>query len=81
MKRPKTILENIPKEDIEQMKEAEKILKIEIYDGEYKQIPKTKAKADLWEQYYWGLNRATFHRTACQIKGDIHYHFVCRFNY
>ena len=32
MKRPKNIVENIPAEDLEQMKNAQKILKIEIYD-------------------------------------------------
>lgn len=78
MKRPKNIVENIPTEDLEQMKQAEKYIKIEIYDWEYKTIPKIKAKSDLWEQYFWGLNRATFHRTACQIKNDIHYHFILK---
>ena len=76
MERPKNIVENIPTEDLEQMKNAQKILKIEIYDWEYKTITKTKAKADLWEQYYRWLNRATFHRTACQEKNWIHYHFI-----
>ena len=78
MKRPKRIMEEIPSEDLEQMKRAERHIKIEIFGWEYKEIPRKQAKNELGEQYFRGLNRATFHRTACQIKDDIHYHFILK---
>ena len=55
MKRPKRILEEIPKEDLDIMKEANKMLTVEkSEDGEktYEPITKTQAKEELGEQYF-----------------------------
>lgn len=82
MKRPERIKKEIPAKDLEIMKEAEKMLKIEkSNDGQeiYKPITRTQAKKELGEQYFWGLERATFHMTACQEKDGAVYYFKTKY--
>lgn len=82
MKRPKRILEEIPNEDLDIMREANKMLTIEKsndWQEIYKPITKTQAKKELGEQYFRGLNRATFHMTACQEKDWAVYYFKTKY--
>lgn len=74
MKRPKRILEDIPKEDLDIMKKAEKWLIIT--DSEGKVIPKKQIKEQMGlEEYLWALNRCVFHATTCREINWKCYHF------
>ena len=82
MKRPKRILEEIPKEDLDIMKEANKMLtveKSEDWEKTYEPITKTQAKEELGEQYFRWLERATFHMTAIQEKDWAVYYFKTKY--
>lgn len=81
MKRPKRILEDISSEDIEIMREAEKIMTVEKWKNWEipKKITRKQAKLELGEQYYRWLNRATFHMTAVQDKDGYEYYFETRY--
>ena len=82
MKRPERIKKEMPSEDLGTMKEAEKMLTIEkSNDGQeiYKPITRAQAKKELGEQYFRGLERATFHMTACQEKDGAIYYFKTKY--
>ena len=67
---PKKIFElypcfkDIPKEDLETMKESEKNLVIT--DGKNQKVSKREFKKNYPLEYYWWLNRATFHFTSAR---------------
>lgn len=66
----------IPKDDIPQMLEAEKYLKMEC-DG--KPVQRQVAKKVLGDDYWHGLNRAAFHWTSARTDEDGHeWSFDCR---
>lgn len=81
MKRPKRILEDISSEDIEIMRNAEKIMTVEKWKiwEKAERITRTQAKKELGEQYYRWLNRATFHMSAVQDKDWYEYYFKTRY--
>ena len=63
MKRPKRIMEEIPSEDLEIMKKAEK--RLIITDSKGNRIPNKKMKDKMGlEEYLRALNRCVFHATT-----------------
>lgn len=74
-------MEEIPAEDIEIMREAEKIMTVE--KGKPWEIPqgitRKQAREELGEQYYRWLDRATFHQSAVQDKDWYEYYFRTRY--
>ena len=73
MKRPKNIVENIPTEDLEIMKKAEK--RLIITDSNWEKIPNKEMKEKMGEDYYRALNRCVSHATTCQEVDWKYYHF------
>lgn len=74
MKRPKNIIENIPAEDLEIMKKAEK--RLIITDVNWKKISNKWMKEKMGlEEYLRALNRCVFHATTWREIDGEYYHF------